>query len=339
MIQIGAPLELRELPLPEPGDGEILLRVEAAGICHSDAHYQHGTSGTGPLPLTLGHEVAGTVEKIGRSVTAVRKGERVAIHYLYVCGTCAYCRAGLEQFCSSGKMIGKHINGGYAEFMLAPAGNAVPVPEAVSLDAAAIMMCSSATALHALRKTRMRAGDRVAVFGAGGLGLSAVQLARICGAAEVYAVDLSEEKLAAAQRYGAVAVNPKNGAIEQQLRELTHGQGADVALEFAGIPVTQSQALAVLAVQGRAAFAGIGSQPFSVQAYPALINREAELIGVSDHLRGELVTLMEFAGRGLLDLDSVIAERIPLDADAINRHLDALHGFHGATRTLIQPQH
>lgn len=337
LIRTGAPLEAREVPTPAPGAHEVLIRIEAAGICHSDAHYRAGTSDVGFLPITLGHEIAGTVVKLGASVSGITLGSRVAIHYLRSCGQCEYCVRGLEQFCTTGRMFGKHLQGGYAEFVVVPAANAITVPEAVSLDAAAIMMCSSATAFHALHKARFAAGERVAVFGAGGLGLSAIQLARIGGAAEIYAVDTSREKLRAAAQFGAVPVYPADGPPAEQLRALTHGAGVDVALEFAGVPATQAQAVAVLAVRGRAAFAGIGAAPFSLHAYPEIINREVELVGVSDHLRGELVTLMGFAARGLLDLESVIADRMPLDAAQINRHLDALADFFGATRSVIHP--
>ncbi len=335
IVEIGKPLQLREIAQPEPGPGEIRIRVQAAGICHSDVHYRDGTASVAFLPITPGHEVAGVVDKLGASVTSVAVGDRVALHYLFTCGQCDYCARGLEQFCTTGRMLGKHVNGGYAEYMVAPARNAIPVADAVSAPAAAIMMCSSATAFHALRKARMSAGDRVAVFGVGGLGMSAVQLARACGAAEVFAVDVDTEKLEAAAAYGARPINPADGASDVQLRKNTHGRGVDVALEFAGLPLTQQQAVASLAVHGRVALAGISRAPFAVDSYATVINREAEIIGVSDHLHSELVTLMEFTRRGLLDLESVIADRLPLDAAQINRRLDALAGFHGRTRSVI----
>jgi len=337
LVTIGEPLALREVARPEPGPGEILVRVLAAGICHSDAHYRAGTSSVGFLPITLGHEIAGTVTSVGPSVDDVAIGDRVALHYLFTCGRCDLCARGLEQFCPNGRMVGKHVNGGYAEYVVAPARNAIPIADGVSPEAAAIMMCSSATAFHALRKARMGPGDSVAVFGAGGLGMSAIQLARACGAADVFAVDVDASKLDAAARHGACPINPAHGAPALQLLDHTHGRGVDVALEFAGIPATQEQAVASLAVQGRAAMAGIGSSPFEIASYPTLINREAEVIGVSDHLRHELVTLMDFARRGLLDLESVISDRVALDAGPVNACLDALAAFHGRTRSVIVP--
>lgn len=337
IIAQGQPLQAREIPMPEPGPWEIRVRVEAAGICHSDAHYRAGTASVARLPITPGHEVAGRIDAIGDEVAGLAPGDRVALHYLVSCGRCPQCVRGLEQFCPQGRMLGKHRDGGYAEYIVVPAVNAIRVADTVSSPAAAIMMCSSATAFHALRKARIGAGERVAVFGIGGLGLSGIQLARICGATEIYAVDIDPAKLALARGLGAEPIDPAEGAPQEQIRERTGGHGVDVALEFAGLPLTQQQAVAALAVQGRAALAGITNQRFAIDSFPELICREAEVIGVSDHQRGELETLMDFTARGLLDLDGVIAERIALDADAINQRLDRLAGFRGHTRTVIVP--
>jgi len=337
IVAIGKPLESREIARPAPGPGEVLVKVSAAGICHSDAHYRAGTSDVGFLPITPGHEVAGVVAELGSGVDGISVGNRVALHYLFTCGHCEYCTSGLEQFCRTGKMVGKHLNGGYAEYVIAPARNAIRIGDSVSDAAAAIMMCSSATAFHALSKTRMSPGDSVAVFGAGGLGMSAIQLARAFGASDVFAVDIDSGKLKDAERYGARPIDPTDGAPEVQIRDMTAGRGVDVALEFAGLPVTQEQAILSLGVQGRVALAGIGSRPFTVAGYPTLINREVEIVGVSDHLRSELVILMDFAQRGLLDLESVVTDRIGLDAAQINSRLDALAEFHGKTRTVIVP--
>jgi len=336
IVDIGKPLQGRELPMPEPEPGEIRVKVQAAGICHSDAHYRDGTGHVAFLPMTPGHEIAGVVDQLGAGVDGIRVGERVALHYLLTCGRCDYCHRGLEQFCTSGRMLGKDAPGGYAEYVVAAARNAIPVVDGVSLAEAAIMMCSSATAFHALRQAGLQAGESVAVFGAGGLGLSAVQLARACGAGAVFAVDIEPAKLRAAAAYGAIPIDPANGAPETQLRNATQGRGVDVALEFAGLPVTQQQAVAALAVHGRVALAGISRATFAVDSYAHVINREACIVGVSDHLRSELVTLMEFTRRGVLDLKSVITDRLVLDAGEINRRLDALATFHGQTRSVIE---
>lgn len=337
LIEVGAPLEDREVATPSPGANDLLIAVKAAGICHSDVHYRDGTGHVGFVPITLGHEIAGEVAAIGDAVTGVRVGDRVAAHYLITCGDCERCVAGLEQFCPQGQMVGKDVHGGYAEFTVIPARNAIAIPDGVDMAMAAIMMCSTATAFHALRKARIRAGDRVAVFGAGGLGLSAIQLAHACGASQVFAVDIADDKRVLASRFGAQAIDPAQAPPEEQIRAATSGRGVDVALEFTGIAAVQEQALASLGVQGRVALAGIGKAAFSVRGYPDVINREAEIVGVSDHKRRELLTLMDFARNGSLDLTAVIGERIPLKADRINAKLDDLAAFHSPARTVIEP--
>ena len=133
LIQPGRPLELREVAVPRVGPRDLLVRVKAAGICHSDAHYRAGRSLVRPLPLTLGHEVAGVVEKVGGDVAQFRPGDRVCLHYLATCGECAYCQRGTEQFCTSGAMIGKFRDGGYAEFIAMPARPPAVSPRSIIL--------------------------------------------------------------------------------------------------------------------------------------------------------------------------------------------------------------
>ena len=143
------------MPVPEPGAAEVLIRVKAAGICHSDAHYRAGRSPVDRLPLTLGHEVAGVVERTGAEVSRCRAGDRVCLHYMATCGKCAYCLAGDDQFCTSGRMFGKSRDGGYAEFVLASQTSVFRLPAGIPFEQGAILMCSSATSLHALKKARI----------------------------------------------------------------------------------------------------------------------------------------------------------------------------------------
>ena len=147
MVEPGKPLELQQIPIPVAGAEDVLVRVRATGICHSDAHYRAGRSGMGILPITLGHEVAGEVEWVGANVTSVKAGERVCLHYNISCGNCYYCKSGNEQFCTTVKMIGHHIDGGYGEYIAMPARNAVPLPDEISFEEGASLMCASATAL------------------------------------------------------------------------------------------------------------------------------------------------------------------------------------------------
>jgi 2-desacetyl-2-hydroxyethyl bacteriochlorophyllide A dehydrogenase len=332
----GRSLVDEEIDATPAGPGEVLVRVKAAGICHSDAHYRAGIGRTNH-PLTLGHEVAGVVESVGSGVATHRAGDRVCLHYLVTCGSCRDCRAGREQFCTTGQMIGKDRDGGYAELVCVPAGNAHPLPDFVPFEQGAILMCSSATALHALRKARVGEGDTVAVFGIGGLGVSAIQLARALGAAEVYAVDVNPAKLALAKRHRAIPVDARATDPVQAIRAATKGRGVDAALELIGFAHTMEQAVEVLAPQGRAALAGLTQERMSIAPYRDVLNREAEIVGVSDHLASEIGELMAFIQRGELDLAGAVTRVVPLDAATINGVLDDLEAFRDDVRTVIRP--
>ncbi len=341
LVEIEKALEMQEIPVPTIGPGDVLVQVKAAGICHSDVHYRAGKSPVGPLPQTLGHEVAGVVAQVGPEVglrgPALQVGDRVCLHYLLTCGECHYCRTDQEQFCVRGRMLGKHIDGGYGEYIAVPARNAVPLPPEVPFEQAAVVMCSSSTSFHALRKSRLHAGETVAVYGAGGLGMSAVQLAKAMGALQVYAVDIAVEKLDLAGHYGAVPVDATQGDPVAQIRRLTGGRGVDVALEVIGLRQTMEQAVQSLAVQGRAVLAGIADRPFAIDSYRDLLGREAEVIGSADHLLWELPILLEFLRQGRLDLSQVVTQTIPLGAEPINEAMDALAQFSSQVRTVIVP--
>ena len=333
----GQPLALHEVPMSSPGPQDVLIRVKAAGICHSDAHYRAGISSVEPLPKTLGHEVAGVVEQSGSAVKTVKPGDRVCLHYLATCGDCEWCRAGNEQFCRSAQMIGKHRDGGFAEFILMPARSVFELPDEIPFEQGAIMMCSSATSLHALRKARLQPGESVAVFGVGGLGISAIQLARALGADKVFAVDINPRKLELASSLGAIPVNGARADSVAAIQELTSGKGVDVSLELIGLPITMQQSVRALAIKGRAALVGITDKSFPLSPYHELINKEAEVIGVSDHLAAELPELLDFARSRKLDLANVITRTVPLDASAINDTLNRLEKFSDDVRTVIVP--
>ncbi len=336
LIEPLRPLQLQDVVQPAPGPRDVLLRVKAAGICHSDAHYRAGRSLVRPLPLTLGHEVAGVVESVGTEVRQFQPGDRACLHYLATCGVCDYCQRGTEQFCPSGEMMGKYRDGGYAEFVVMPARSVFRLPEEIPFEQGAILMCSSATSFHALNKARIRPGESVAVFGIGGLGLSAIQLAKCFGAGDVFAVDIHPGKLARAERLGAVPVDAAGSGPVETLRSLTKGRGVDVALELIGLPLTMRQAVQCLAIGGRAALAGITEKTFEVAPYEEILNKEAEIIGVSDHLAQELPLLLEWTRRGKLDLSTAITRTLPLDAQAINGVLNELEKFGVEGRMVIK---
>ena len=337
MVAAGKPLELHDVPHPQVGPVDVLIRVQAAGICHSDAHYRAGRSRVEPLPLILGHETAGVVEQVGHSVTRFQPGDRVCVNYMVTCGACDYCHRGSEQFCVSGKMIGKYRDGGYAEYLSVPGRSVFMLPDSIPFEHGAILMCSSATAFHALRKARLQPGETAVVFGAGGLGMSAVQLAQAFGAAQVFAVDIRPEKLNLAEKLGAIAINAAQADPVAAIRAQTGGRGVDVALELIGLPLTMEQAFRSLAILGRVAIAGITERAMSIAPYMDLINKETEVIGVSDHLAQEIPLLLEWARTKKLDLSPLVTQVVPLDAGAVNLALDNLEVFGDQVRVVIKP--
>ena len=337
LVEPGRPLEAQDIPIPNPGGHDVLVRVEAAGICHSDVHYRAGKSRVHPLPLTLGHEVAGVVEKVGAEVSRLKIGDRVCLHYLATCGDCSYCNQGSEQFCETGAMIGKYRDGGFAEYICMPSRSVFLLPKEIPFEQGAIMMCSSATSLHALNKGRLKPGESVAIFGVGGLGISAVQVARAFGAKEVFAVDIKPAKLEFARQLGAIPIDAVTTDPVVEIRRLTGGRGVDVALELIGLPQTMQQAVKCLAIKGRALLVGIYDKNFEIAPYADVLNKEAEIIGVSDHLAQELPLLIEMVRQGRLDLSKVVTQTVPLDAVAINRTLDQLEKFGDSVRTVIVP--
>jgi D-arabinose 1-dehydrogenase-like Zn-dependent alcohol dehydrogenase len=336
-VQAEKPLEEADIPTPEIGSSDVLIRVAAAGICHSDAHYRDGISKIDRLPLTLGHEVTGRVEQVGSDVTHLSAGDRVCVHYLVHCGSCEFCVRGLEQFCRSGQMIGKHLDGGYAEYIKVPGANAVPLPNEIPFEVGAIMMCSSATALHALHKARFKAGESIVIFGFGGLGFSALQLARAFDCGDVLVVEINPAKLASAASMGAVAIDARSADPVEQIKEATAGRGVDVALELIGSAETMRQAVLCLAPLGRAALVGLTAESMSVFPYTELINKETEIIGVSDHLAAELPALIEFGRSGKLRFPPETLRVVDLDAIQINTGLDALQDSIDHVRTVIVP--
>jgi propanol-preferring alcohol dehydrogenase len=337
LVEVHHPLQMQDIPVPTVGENAVLVRVRAAGICHTDVHYRAGTSPVQPLPRTLGHEIAGVIEQIGNKITTVKVGDRVCVHYVLSCGDCYYCNTGNEQFCVRGSMIGRYSDGGYAEYVAVPDSNAVLLPNEIPFEHGAILMCSSSTAFHALRKSRLMGGETVAIFGVGGLGISAVQLAQVFGALDVYAVDINADKLKLAKKYGAIPVDASTSDPVAEIRKLTSGKGVDVAIEMIGLPQTMKQAVQSLANMGRAVVAGVSNKPLEIDTYLELIAREAEVIGTNDHLLHELPLLLELTRRGKLNLSEAVSRTVPLEADAINQVLDNLEHTSSDVRTVIVP--
>ena len=199
-------------------------------------------------------------------------------------------------------------------------------------------MCASATALHALRKGRIKEGETVAIFGVGGLGMSAIQLARALGAVEVYAVDIKQDKLELASEYGAIPIDATRMDAVEEIRRLTKGGGVNLALEMIGLPKTMQQTIKSLGPLGRAVMVGLSQVPLEINPYQTLIGYEAEVIGSNDHLLQELPFLIDLARQKILDTSHVVSQTIPLDAEKINQRLDDLEQFTEDVRAVIVQQ-
>ncbi|MEE9208096.1 MAG: alcohol dehydrogenase catalytic domain-containing protein, partial [Gemmatimonadota bacterium] len=204
-------LSVEEVPTPSPGPGEALVRVAGCGMCHTDLHYlDHGVKTFKPPPLILGHEISGTVEKLGEGAGngapgAVGPGDRVLIPAVLSCGRCSYCRGGRENLCERLVMLGNNIDGGYAEYVVVPATELVPLPDELPLEQACIIADAISTPYHAVKhRGQVRPGDTVAVVGCGGVGLNVVQCAVAAGGS-VVAIDLNDDRLALAEELGASA--------------------------------------------------------------------------------------------------------------------------------------
>ncbi|MEN3533642.1 zinc-dependent alcohol dehydrogenase [Microbispora sp. ZYX-F-249] len=250
VTRFDGPIEIRDLPVPELRPDQVLVRVEASGLCHTDIHAARGDWPVKPaLPFTPGHEGIGVIEQVGAGVTGRAVGERVAVPWLgHACGTCDYCVSGRETLCESQLNTGYSLNGCHAEYVAAYASHVVPVPEAVSSFDAAPLTCAGVTTYKAIKVSGLRPAERAAIFGIGGLGHLAQQYAQIFGA-ETVAVDVTGEKLLLAGELGATHV--VNAAADDPVRVIRDLGGADVAVVLAADPRVLQQAHASLRRGGR----------------------------------------------------------------------------------------
>jgi len=316
---IGAKLSVDRVDVPTIAERDVLVDVKASGICHSDINYRDGIAPVGKLPITLGHEIAGLVAKTGAKVRGVRVGDRVLVHYIVSCGRCSICRSGYENYCAHYQMIGKDVDGGFAEFAKVPARNVVKLPKELPFEQAAILGCAVPTAYHALKRGRVQQGDVVVIFGVGGLGMHAIQLAtRIFKAGMIVAVDVLDWKLRLAKHMGAKAtVNAAKYDVSKAIGKITDGEFGDVVVDFVGHRRTMEQAIASTGKGGRVVLVGISRDSLQITPYKSIIGRELEVIGVDDHLHSELVELVRLVRARRISLSRSVTHKVTLDT--INR--------------------
>lgn len=271
--------EVKEFPRPEPGPGQVVVRMQVSGLCGSDLHLYRQTSaqraGNDTIP---GHEPSGIVDEVGEGVTTVRVGDRVSVYHYLGCGHCKHCLAGNMQWCAERRGYGGPIHGADADFILADARNCLPLPAGLSFVHGALMACAAGTAFSAMRKLQVSAEDTVAVFGQGPVGMCGLLMARGRGG-RVIAVEPVAERRALAAELGADEVlDPGSVDVVQRIRDLTHGEGADLAFETSGSAAGQNGAVDCLRLGGKAAFVGFGVREKTLNP-SQFIGRQLTLMG------------------------------------------------------------
>ncbi len=287
--EFGAALSIEDVPVPKPGPGEVLVRVHACGVCHSDLHLAAADwdllRPITKLPLILGHEVAGTVEKLGPGASDFSVGDRVGVPWLqWTCGVCEYCGSGRETLCSKQAITGATVDGGFAEFVIAKASHVARLPAGMSFEEAAPLMCAGLTSYKALKSAGLRAGERVCVYGVGGLGHLAIQIAKAKGA-EVLAVDVNDEKLALARECGA----------DWAGREKP--QRSHVVIVTSASAAAYQAAFKALRKGGTLVVVGMPPEPIPVSAV-SLVSGEQRIIASAVGTREDLREMLELAATG-----------------------------------------
>jgi S-(hydroxymethyl)glutathione dehydrogenase/alcohol dehydrogenase len=332
---VDQPLSVEDVEHARPGPFEVVVRVAAAGLCHSDVRFMEGSYPL-PLPAVLGHESAGVVEAVGPSVTHVQPGDHVITCLSVFCGTCSYCVSGRTHLCNNreatrrqpdeaprltidGKPLHQFLNlASFAERMLVHENAVVAVTDRMPLDKAALLGCGVATGLGAVFNTAgVRPGQTVAVIGCGGVGLSAVQGARIAGAGTILAVDKIDEKLSLAERLGAThTVNVTSGDPIDTVRELSDGNGLDFAFEAIGSAKTAEMAFAMVGSGGAAVVIGLIPPGQSVSIPGVELFYEKRLQGSnmgSNRFRIDVPHYVQMYLDGRLNLDDMITETMPIE--------------------------
>ncbi len=327
------PLTIEEIDISEPIDREMLVRTAASGVCHSDLHFIEGLY---PMPnrAVLGHEAAGVVEAVGPNVTEVEPGDHVIACLSVFCGHCDYCLTGRTHLCSNrpvrseeqgprlsqdGNMLTQFASiGSYAEQMLLHENGVVKIDKDFPFGQAALIGCGVTTGVGAAMKTaKVTPGSTVAVFGAGGVGLSAIQGARIAGARKIIAVDMVEHKLQTARDVGATdGVDASLGDPVQQIRALTDGQGVDFSFEAIGLKVAAEQAWQSIRAGGTATIIGMIPIGQNVEIPGNEFLREKKIQGSSmgsNSFKVDMPQYIEFYRQGRLKLDEMITKTRPLE--------------------------
>jgi len=326
------PLAIEDVQIIDPRPGELLVRTVCSGVCHSDLHFVDGAWQL-PMPTVLGHEAAGVVEKVGEGVSYVAPGDRVIMSFRPFCGNCYYCLSGQAQLCEDpvnhaamtsrltwkGQPLLQFASvGSFSEMMIVSERGVVKMPDEMPMAEAALIGCGVMTGVGAaLYTAQVPGGSLVAVIGCGGVGLNVVQGCRLAGASQIIAVDVFDEKLAMAERFGAThTVNAKDTDPVKAVKELTGGLGAEFAFEAIGVPECATQGFSMLRPGGTCVVVGMHPMGSSISVPGPDFLREKKLIGCmygSAQFRDHMPKLVDLFLQGRLDLSSLVSKKLPLD--------------------------
>jgi S-(hydroxymethyl)glutathione dehydrogenase/alcohol dehydrogenase len=328
LYEVNKPLVIEDIDIDDPGPGQVMVRTVSSGVCHSDLHQIEGLWPI-DLPVVLGHEAAGIVEKVGEGVTYVQPGDHVVMNFIPFCGACRYCQSGRPVLCTEGRGVANHLHKGgqrftvfisvssFAEHMVAPESGVVKVRRDAPLDKLGIMGCAVATGVGAVLNTaRVEAGASVAVIGMGGVGLNVVQGAALVAADRIIAVDVLDKKLEMAQQFGAThCVNAGSEDPVKAVRELTGG-GADYAFEVIGSPEAISQAFDMVHAGGEAVMVGLSPYGSKTAIDTRGLLSEKVLKGCtygSIRPRVDIPRFIDLYMAGRLKLDELVTRTYPLE--------------------------
>ena len=328
-----APLKIGDVPRPQIAADEVLIEVKACGVCHSDLHVAEGDwkqfAGIVKRPLILGHEVAGRVAELGASVRNLKIGDRVGVPWLYwSCGECDFCREGNENLCVKQSITGVTVDGGFAEFLKVRASHATRIPDSLSALEAAPLFCAGVTVHRALKHAKISPGQRLAIFGVGGLGHLAIQLGRALGA-EITAIDISESKFEMARSLGAArTLNAKTSDVAKEFRR---SGGAHVALVTSGAKAAYDTAFACLRPTGMLLVVGLPAEDI---CFPPIMMaaREVRIQASAVGTREDLREVLALAARGKVRCE--VAAR-PLSQ--VNEVLDEMRRGEISGRIVLTP--
>ena len=337
-IEPNRPLELEDVPIPEPGPLEVVVRVEACGICLSDVHLIDGSLPAVTKPVTPGHEASGVISAVGDLVSGWREGDRVSLMGGKPCGECSKCVRGRMDQCLAFLVMGFHYDGAWARYIKVPFFSLAAVPDDVVFEHAAIVADAVATPYAALTDTaKLKSGETIGLWGIGGLGTHAVQIARMIGAGYIIAVDPLESARDRALSLGAdAALDPSSGDVVGEIRALTEGKGLDVAVDLVGANAVMKQGVASLARAGRQVMVGYSIEPLALGPGILLGVQSQSILGHLGYQPRHLDALLGLLEHKRLDLSRSISDVI--DLEDINDGVRRLSEKEGdPVRILVRP--